>query len=483
MKSTEAKALVVAQNPFVLGRYPGKPAPAHVFNGLVVTAFGASPVGAAVRRLLASDDPPIADFPALKEASWVKDPARLRAFQTDLSVILNPDRRSWEAVGSLVPVHGKLATSDPSDEGIGRELWRLVVEVGTGTYKDELRELLEPVDLTDPVSALADILVAGDDKRDETKVSRLPDAWFAKGISPAGSLLASNLFNFIESLTVVDEPSRPFKLQNLGRGLYFSAVLALLLGPATRELTSKPKGLDEIAPLVVWGDVPPGSQGDPMIDASARSFRNAVERGRASIALTLAEALAAIPIASRLPKAQRGRQRLRGQMLNGGADPDRIDKMIDNLLKQLGGQPLADGGEREWSEQLVESLYPFEHVATGIRSMGRKVGLIGPDRGYGVPRFLVETPLLGTIVSGLFRKGERNIPFADFVDRARIDLGLVFGPGSDETLVDRLGLWEGSGMGRKLMLQNENALRLRMIRAGLATEYSDGNTEVLNDVR
>ena len=108
--------------------------------------------------------------------------------------------------------------------------------------------------------------------------------------------------------------------------------------------------------------------------------------------------------------------------------------------------------------------------------MGRKIGFVGPDRGTGSPRFLCETPLLGTLVAGLCR--EASLEFKEFVDLARERLGLVFGLGTATGLPGTLELADNPGVARRLLVENEDALRLRLVQAGLAREYSDGHTEV-----
>jgi hypothetical protein len=103
------------------------------------------------------------------------------------------------------------------------------------------------------------------------------------------------------------------------------------------------------------------------------------------------------------------------------------------------------------------------------------VGLVAPDRGAGAPRFVIETPLLGTLVAAIC--GSSTVPFEGFIDTARDRLGLILGPGS-LTEIPALNLWESAGIARQQLRDNQEMLRLRLVRAGLATEYSDGHTEV-----
>jgi hypothetical protein len=56
-------------------------------------------------------------------------------------------------------------------------------------------------------------------------------------------------------------------------------------------------------------------------------------------------------------------------------------------------------------------------------------------------------------------------------------LGLVLGPGTLSE-VPSLDLWESAGIAGRQLRDNQEMLRVRLVRAGLATEYSDGHTEV-----
>ena len=478
MKVTGAKELLQPQNPFVLGKYPDRPAPAHVLNGFVVAALGSSRRGAEVRDFIGGNAE-ISSFPFLQADDWQQD-RRLEAFRSDLGLILNPDRRAWEKVGSLLPIRVNLATRDPSDDGLGNLMWDLFAACGPRSAKQNVRKFFEPEVTDDPITACATILIDGAPDPEIQGSDPRSSAWFGEDGTLAGQLLAKNISLFVNQLLDCGSQSRSTKIQHIGRGVYFGALLALLLGPTAGSLEDRVESVEEIAPLVVWGDVPPGQTNHPMVTACARSYRNVVERSRQGMAHSLAVALASQPLPTRMPAGQRGRTRLRSQVIDGGAREARSDALVDSLLSGSGLEPPGRSPDESWCLDFIDAAYPPDQMASGLRSMGRKVGFVGPDRGAGLPRFLMETPLLGTLVVGLVPPGQA-LSFASFIDLCRSQLGLVLGPGSDSGTAARLGLWEGAGIGGRLLQENQELLRRRLIRAGLATEYSDSHTEVLND--
>lgn len=475
----EIKALLGPENPFLLGRYPDRPAPAHVLNGFVAAWFGFSQKGGDVCRLIASNDPP-PEFAFLQSAEWARDRRKLAGLRRDLSVVLNPDRRVWKDKGSPTIVHAKLATSDPSDDGLGPLLWEVVRRYAGSEYEVRLAEMFLPTEAQDPVTASALILAEGAQGTKTRHTEVRENVWFGSPGTPAGKLLARRLTEFLSQLTRPrQDAQRLLQIQHFGRGLYFAGVLAVLMGPLAAQRRSQVNTIDEIHPVVVWCDIPPGASNHPMVMASTRSFQRIVEQNRAALVKALAEALSKQPLPRHLPRTQRRTVALQARLVGAGVPKERVDVMIERLCEDAQVEATGENpADRAWCDRVIESEYSAEKLTRGFRTMGRKIGFIGPDRGAGAPRFLCETPLLGTLVAGLCPPG--GTEFTAFVDLVRERLGLVFGCGTRDDLVERLGLWEGAGVGRRLLLENQEALRQRLIRAGLAREYSDGHTEVLN---
>jgi hypothetical protein len=278
-----------------------------------------------------------------------------------------------------------------------------------------------------------------------------------------------------------DNAQRLIQIQQLARGVYLSAIIALLLGPIAASNNDAISTVDQVGIMVAWADTPPGPPDHPMVAAAARSFQMCVERHLGTLSEGLSRSLASQTLPSQLPSNQRRAAALRLQLGTiQPIAPDVANQIITTLCSDA--QVPLDGdnpGDAEWARKVIESVYRTEVVTKGFRSMGVKVGFIGPDKGAGSPRFLCETPLLGTIVAGICPPN--GIDFEGFVDLARERLGIVFGPGTRDDIVERVGVWDSIGIGRKQLVQNQEALRHRMIRAGLAREYSDGHTEVLRD--
>jgi hypothetical protein len=110
--------------------------------------------------------------------------------------------------------------------------------------------------------------------------------------------------------------------------------------------------------------------------------------------------------------------------------------------------------------------------------MGSKVGFVGPVRGFGKPRFILETPLLATIANVLVGD-EASLPFKAFVVRAREQLGLVLGDPDMESLPPAvLSAFPSEAMARQQLGRLEGRLRHRMVQSGLAREFSDAHTRV-----
>lgn len=472
------KRLLGAVNPFVLGKNATRPAPSHVLNGFVAATVGYSDRGRAIVRLLKSDDPPLEEFEFARSARWTDDADKLSTFQADLVGVVSPDRRIWKAVGSPVPFHAAMATNDPSDDNFGPALAALV-EARLPEFKSDVEALFVPDSPTEPATSCAFVLVEDftpDKVRTSAEVAR---GWFRSERSDTAAVLADSVSDFIIRLTHTPaDTTRLETLQHLSRGLYFSTIMCILLAPMLelQPESDEPASLYELAPILVWGGMPPGDKDHPFVRVSAQAFQKAIERHRRGLATQLSKALETQDIPSTTPDRQLGRTQLLQLLASADTSQSKAQKTLDELENLPGIDLSGDVTDLDWCRRLIEVTHSEDHVASGIRSMGRKVGFIAPDRGFGSPRFVLETPLLATLVSGI--AGEDGMDFEHFVDALRTRWGLVVGPGTDDRLSEEFDLWQGAGVARTQMKQNQEELRRRMVRAGLAHEYSDGHTEV-----
>ena len=234
-----------------------------------------------------------------------------------------------------------------------------------------LDELLSPDEGRDPVTTCALILTKDAEAGRRREPAGTGREWFALGVGGAGGLLADELAAFVLGLIVRHGDARRLsQLQHLGRAVYFATVLAILLGPAAAAADDDVEGIDDIAALVVWAGMPPGSQEHPLVMASARSFQTAVEAHRLHAASLLQKALDAHEPPSGLPARQRRRSALQSQYLAGVGPGGNAVAAVDRLAADTGisvdGAEVAPGG---WLSSLLSAAYPADEVTRGFRSM------------------------------------------------------------------------------------------------------------------
>jgi len=120
---------------------------------------------------------------------------------------------------------------------------------------------------------------------------------------------------------------------------------------------------------------------------------------------------------------------------------------------------------------------PKSEYARRVRSLGQNIGFAGPDRG-GKPRLFLDTPLLGVLVQGIVPG--KSMEFEEFVTELANRFGIVVGLGSDDSISDEISEWGLEGAHTyELLSRNQDLLRERLVRAGLARSYSDSHTEVV----
>ena len=478
----EVRAVASGQLPFTLAKNYGRPSPVHVVNGYLWAALGRSSRSDAVRKLIRSTPGEVQeladryDMPFLKESEWLRDREKIGRLQSDLRTVLDPDRRVFPTRGSLFPVNDSLVSNDTSDNGYGGILWEMVSHNGEKGHLARLEALLDPEEAQDCVTRLGQVLSADASKGTTRDSGVSSSSWFIATETPAAEVFVDSIVQFIQSLADSSEgPGRLIQLQRLTRGLYLSVVMSVLLEPIVANSAKDVNSLDQIAPMLIWAGRSPGPPDHRFVQASAQSFQALVQTNRRSLATLIKrraeEKLEDAPV----PKSDRRVAAVRALLAEGGRSSRKIDKVVSSLRENgLLGEGEIDEG---WTTRILRTGYTEDFITRAVRSMGKKVGFIGPRRGAASPRFVCETPLLATLVAGVCSGGGPMV-FQKFVDTVRERFGLVFGLGSDESVPVRAGVWEGTGIGRRLLKDNEERLKRRLIRAGLAREYSDGHTEV-----
>lgn len=448
--------------PLLIGRYPDRIAPTHIVNNLLVSAFGEGSRAASVREIIKGHE--AIDIEEISESILSND-HKVQELRQAAAVILNPDRRVFPTKGSPFPLHLGLVNRDLSDEGFGGALWRLLCAADS-KCRTKLQSLVGSKGM-DAVSACGEVLGGGAILAPAKKTNDSSWPWFQDG-GQLGREFSKSLASLVLSACVDQSPrTRSARLVALTRNSF----AAVFLGAARSAelIAKKPAGWGELAPMFVFGGLPPGVTGGLEVRLASRCFERVADAQRAALRMVIRERLELKRSSVRIPKEQRAR------VLLGTTFPEAKREVVDELVASIGAAQTPE----QIAEAIVDGLYPSGYLESGLRQMGRKIGLTGPDRGYGSPRFVLETPALSMLVEATLLGSVNNLLFEDWIDVVYERFGMILGRGKKLEPVALLKDLESEGPLSRAVELNQEQLRRRLIRAGLAVEYSDGETEVL----
>lgn len=394
-------------------------------------------------------------------------------FEQTVFGLLAPERRIFRdkvgggasRLGSVFPLVAGLVAPAGSDDGLGRRM-RELLERHQGNWQERLVELMAPANAKDPATGFAMRLLGGVSGQQNPSTIVPPERPLS-GLDKA-------CVEFVDRLIVnTQDAKRIATIRNLAFGAYAVAVIRMVSGPVV-ENTKK-------LPLVfVYGGMPPGRQGDPLVRAACKSFQNWIGGSWAATAELLT---VAINRATNLPRAT-GADKIR-QKINGILR-DRLgsrDKDIESVLTSLKRRIDSHDFSANWCRETMESKavgFKKAELARRVRSLGGNIGFTGPDRGTGSPRLVLDTPLLGVLVRGVVGVG--TMEFEKFVSELAIRFGLVVGLGGEDSIADQMDAIGSDGYDAyEILKRNQDLLRERLLRAGMARAYSDSHTEVYND--
>lgn len=475
--ASELRRVLDSRFPFGLSKNATKPDPQHVLNKFVYRLLGGGPASTSIPRYLADADPKdFATRPFLDpNVEWSAGAARWLV--DDLQTIYDPDGAVFPKMGAPMPVTAGLATSDPNDEGLGTGLARLMFATHNDVGQTLSEFLSVGVEQQDFVTRLSKLI--GPDPVDGSPSPTKGELPFTSW-HPELNTYSNSVATFLASVMRSQQHAqRLLAVQDLSRAAYFVVTLMafvpnIILSRIQTDGTHKPR-------LFVFGGSPPGEAGDRLIEASALYFGHALSQAYAGIPLMLSRAMQDVAIPSNQKRSERAAFVLNQLLIDSGERPATAKKHIDSIAARLQthGIQLRDFAQKPEAvtEAIVHSSLSRVRYSSAIRSMARKVGFAAPDRGR-KPRLVLETPLLATLVRGLVPK--EGCVYSDFVDSLRTQLGVVVGFGSMEAdaLITEVGHWASHAMAEELLRDNEERLRVRLVRAGLAQQYSDGHTEV-----
>lgn len=368
--------------------------------------------------------------------------------------------------GAPFPLLAGFTTPTGSDDGLGKRV-RELLERSDSDWRARLQKLFVPGSPPDPVSAFAWLLL----KDPPGKVEILEPA--------AGKLTGFDkvCVDFVDALLDKDfGGNRISAIRALAYGIYFVAIIRMVAGPVVQ---SSRKGA--LPSVFAYAGLPPGRRDDPMVVAASASFQDWVSASWAATLELIGESLSKTAITTSGNRKDDLRARLQialKKRLERSADLEGVLEDLEPLVKRHGSLKVG-----EWVTECIDDepiKFSQHELGRRVRSLGANIGFAGPDRGRANARLLFDTPLLGVLVKGLLAN-TNSMPLEDFVSLVAEKFGVFLGPGSEDELVDRIDLKGTGGLDTfELLKNNQDLLRDRLLRAGLARAYSDSHTEVIS---
>jgi hypothetical protein len=470
-KNTASKAIPVIRiaNPWMVGKNVNRVVPLYALHNFACADFVRFKGEQAIKHLVVDAKHGTADKHLAGRFAVLPD--ELTDLERSAAGLLSPDRRVFRdnkngsgagKQGALFPAVGGLLAPTGSDDGLGKR-FRDLMDSHDTNWRTRLVTLFGPSDAADPITGFAFRLL-GNTPGDVAE-STEPRRRKLKGLDLACARFVDNIID-----SAVDARRVP-AIRRLAVAVYFAALIRLVAGPVEADKRSLP---------LVWafGGLPPGLPGDPLIRATSKSFTHWIGQSWDSHAHQLYERLKAIPLPQRTPKTDRLRRRVHAaisEQLSGQHKKlTAAAELMDALVQ---GQELS----KDWCRDALQSDaigFTKTELARRVRSLGVNVGFAAPNRGL-LPRVVLDTPLLDVLVKGI--AGRSPMPYATFVTRLREHFGIVVGIGNDYSVIDHMQHFGSEGADAyELLTRNQELLRERLLRAGLARTYSDAHTEVFS---
>jgi hypothetical protein len=465
-----AKPIEVARiaNEWMVGNNVGRVVPVYSLHNVVAPDFSKDGRMQSIKHLIFDADMALAelgsvvnvgsdDFDDLQET--------VRGLLSPESRVFRDNKKGGAAEqGALFPIIGGLTAPTGSDDGLGKRI-RSLLERHQSNWQKQLELLMQPQSIDDPATAFAAKLVG--DRLDHANPRGLQGGNNPlQGIDLACARFIDNL------LDLRKDDNRIPAIRRLAIGIFFTALIRLVSGVVTDTGKSLPS-------VFVFCGLPPGGPFDPLVRAASKSFTAWIQASHTAMVKNLFSVLSAAASLPGADKDEKLRQKLRTALNDRRLAQRAIDAIITTVEGTFDGQGLTE----EWCKRVLESKalgLKKAELARRVRSLGANIGFAGPDRGT-LPRLMVDTPLLGVLARGIVGSG--SMPFEEFITVLHEQFGLVLGIGTDDSVADRIGDVGFEGLDPYELLQrNQEILRERMIRTGLARMYSDSHTEVFGNV-
>jgi hypothetical protein len=455
-----ARGLLSPAVPFVFSSYPDRLGPAHLVNGYLSSLFGNGDAGEKIRQSMRGK------IPLLEYVSGEirNNPAKETALRDSLRTILDPDHRVFPGgQGSTFPLCAGVVRKDRSDDGFGKELADMVRSVDGSGLAEFSRTFVSGV-TPDLLFKLGGVIGHGETPTLKSEPS-VTWPWVAKG-GRFGKEISESLASLVSDSIKNCPPLVSVRMASLTRASYLAAYLGAIRSASI--LAMKPGNWSEVAPMFCLGEQPPGDPRSPQGRLAIRSYDSVVAQKTKSIEVLIHGSItrAGRNITKNMPATEKTRIRIANAFPNLTAQHQEAAVQLTKRLSTPDSQ----------ARTIAKHAYPSAFVSSALRSTGRMIGIAGPDRGTGAPRFVLETPILALLVRAT--ASEKPIVYADWLDRVYERFGLVLGFGNTHDFREMLADLDEPMPVERALAANHEQLRVRLIRAGLAVEYSDSETEI-----
>ncbi len=243
-------------------------------------------------------------------------------------------------------------------------------------------------------------------------------------------------------------------------GLLYEASPAVVLTGKKR----KPKDPREVLGLFVFCGETPGSLDDHLVALAIRSLGDQIASSRQGINHVMNQ------------KIQNG--------MNSSGRRSRVDRISDTVVDSVPGDPglplierLVELEEAKLLERAGFEMMPESHLALAVKSLGYKCGFSAPQRN-GAPRLVLETSMLSALVHFF---GESDMTSQELASRIHSETGMIVGNPHNitkHTIENLIAISSNNVDVEEALQSNQSLLDERLVKSGLARQYSDGTTVV-----
>jgi hypothetical protein len=432
-------------------KYQDKPAPSHIFNGFVRSFLGSGKGTSWLVKLHGLESEAL-DRVLQNSASEFQK----QALKLALDASFNADLRSYGKFASYLPVSRHFVGSDASHEHYG--------DIGNGWSDKErievaklLEQLLESDSSQDVLSRLAKFFE--ESNLFSVESNSPPELNFAGADGDFRNTSSRIMANTLrQAIRTQGQYGRIASIRRVETILSFLVTLGLMWDGAKRNSDGGRSGYRSIG-VVVYTDVPPGKPEERLTYLASQSLQNLLVRSHRGTNLTVRDLIGDATDLEAMSNAD-------FEFHLAGCGVTRINDEVIEAIRRFQNP--------EYGFKPDEGMVSFSELRDSVATLGRKIGVVGPQRGKGEPRFILETQILEALVLCLV---SRSMSVQNFVDAVYKNFGLIVGLptllGEDE--IERLSsLCDGSVTVRSTLIDAQSALQRRLIEAGLARAYSDG---------